>query len=79
MWYYKKNPKVYDLRFIVRCIYFLFFFSLFFILFFQIQASLDVFSVSHESEAWKRLGSVCWGTLPYKRDAQGKRCPTTAS
>ena len=63
--YYKKNPKVYDLKFIVKCIYFSFFFLFFSFFFFspQAQSSLDVFSMSHESEEWKMLGRVSWGTL----------------
>lgn len=47
-------------------------FSSLFFFFFQAQASLDVFSVSHESEAWKRPGSVRWGTLrPTKEMPRG--------
>ena len=38
-------------------------FSFLFFFFPQAQSSLDVFSMSHESEEWKMLGRVSWGTL----------------
>ena len=79
-WYYKKNPKVYDLKFIVKCIYFSFFFFPFFFFFSQTHFSLDVFSMSHERASLEDAGSCFLGdSSSHKGDPHRERSSTTAS